>query len=304
MNRPTVSVVTPTYNRAAFLAETIASIRAQRQLGLQHLIIDDGSTDGTEALVGALVAEAQGVPDYSLEYVRQENRGEAAAVNAGWRRATGRYVAVVNSDDPQPPEWLQGCVVALEDDPAAVVAYPDWCIHDAAGRILHAVTLPPFSEFELIAKARCLPGPGAVIRRALVPDDILRKETLRYTSDYEAWLRLSAYGHFVHVAGVRAAWRQHGEGTSGLASSLWHAEELLSVIEDFFDAPQLPEHIQAWRRLARACAAYQAARMTWRSNFGHAVAYLAQAVPVLLREGQFPWGQVRAAVGRFRAISI
>ena len=93
---PTVSVVTPTYNRADILPRCIDSVLSQTFDDLEHLIIDDCSTDGTEKVVGQY-------GDDRLEYIRlPENRGANAARNRGIKEASGDYVAFLDSDD----EWF------------------------------------------------------------------------------------------------------------------------------------------------------------------------------------------------------
>lgn len=110
---PTVSIILPTYNRARFLPKAIESIRAQECTDWELIIVDDGSTDGTEVLLPKLTA---GIPQ-SVRIVRQENQGPAEARNLGLEHIKGSYVAFFDSDDEWLPHHLAKCVMALDKVP-------------------------------------------------------------------------------------------------------------------------------------------------------------------------------------------
>ena len=95
--KPLVSVIIPTYNRKHVLTKAIQSVINQTYQSLELLIIDDGSTDGTEKAVKEF-------SDSRIRYFRYEcNMGVAAARNVGVKEATGEYIAFLDSDD----EWLE-----------------------------------------------------------------------------------------------------------------------------------------------------------------------------------------------------
>ena len=102
MSTPWITVLTPTFNRAHTLPDVYESLRAQTLRDFEWLVVDDGSTDGTEALVAAWTP---GAP-FASRYVRQENAGKAAAVNRGFELARGQFLAVLDSDDQLVPEAL------------------------------------------------------------------------------------------------------------------------------------------------------------------------------------------------------
>ena len=113
---PSVSVIVPTYNRASFLAEAVASIRAQQYQPLEIIVVDDGSTDQTEAAVGAL-------QDADLRYLRQDNRGPAAARNAGLAVAQGNVIGFLDADDLWPAQKLARQVEVLIANSAIEVVH-------------------------------------------------------------------------------------------------------------------------------------------------------------------------------------
>lgn len=96
-DRPLVTVVVPTYQREALLPATLDSLVALEYSPVEIIVVDDGSTDGTPALLAGYAARHP-----NLRALRHDNVGQAASVNRGIAEASGAYLIVVNSDDPQP----------------------------------------------------------------------------------------------------------------------------------------------------------------------------------------------------------
>lgn len=109
LRRPAVTVVLPTYNRAAFLPGAFDAVARQTFTDWELVIVDDGSTDRTRDIV-AVHTQSHG----STRYVYQDNRGAYGARNRGIDEATGRYIAFYDSDDLWLPHHLERCVGALE----------------------------------------------------------------------------------------------------------------------------------------------------------------------------------------------
>lgn len=99
---PYFSIITPTYNRASFLEEMAASVGAQTFQDYEHIIVDDGSTDGTEVLIKQLM---QTHP--KIVYIKQENKGRSTARNLGIEAAKGEFVCFLDSDDVWLPNHLE-----------------------------------------------------------------------------------------------------------------------------------------------------------------------------------------------------
>jgi glycosyltransferase involved in cell wall biosynthesis len=122
---PLVSVVVPSYNSARVVGQTLDSAFAQTYPRLEIIVVDDGSTDDTEEAVRPYRDR--------VVYVRQENRGLAAARNAGMARATGELVAWLDSDDLWNPEKVAVQVDVLQRHPECVLVGSDFSAFDDAG---------------------------------------------------------------------------------------------------------------------------------------------------------------------------
>ena len=114
MDSSLVSVVIPTYNRADCLVQTLSSVFGQTHTELEILLVDDGSTDGTRALI-----ERHWGNDSRLRYLFQSNRGVSAARNYGMREARGAYLALLDSDDAWMPWKLEAQLACLAAFPEA-----------------------------------------------------------------------------------------------------------------------------------------------------------------------------------------
>ena len=133
---PRVSIILPTFNRARFLPEAFASIRQQRFLDWELIVVDDGSTDDTDAVVRQSL---QGVPQ-PVKYVKQENQGAYGARNTGVDHASGEFLAFFDSDDLWLPQHLERCVAALDAVPDVDWVYAACRCVDAAGAVVAPTT--------------------------------------------------------------------------------------------------------------------------------------------------------------------
>lgn len=104
---PLVTVIIPTYNRENIVRKAMESVLGQTYKNIQFIVVDDGSTDSTEAVVKAYPG---------VQYVWQENGGSARARNTGLGLARGTYIATLDSDDIWEPDFLTCCIKKLEDD--------------------------------------------------------------------------------------------------------------------------------------------------------------------------------------------
>ena len=107
---PKVSIIVPVYNTADYLSACLDSLLAQTYENLEIIIIDDGSTDNSPAII-----ESYAKKDSRIKTIRQKNQGLSGARNAGLKEATGEYVTFVDSDDMIEPSMLQDMIIALED---------------------------------------------------------------------------------------------------------------------------------------------------------------------------------------------
>lgn len=183
---PAVSVIIPTYNRAAMVREAIESVLAQSYADRELIVVDDGSTDDTEAAVAAFLPQ--------LTYVHQEHQGVSAARNQGAAIARGEYLAFLDSDDLWLKDKLLRQMQFMESHPEALICYSDeiW--------IRRGVRVNPMKKhrkYSGMIFPYCLPlciisPSSALFTRGLFEEAGMFDETLAVCEDYDLWLRIAA----------------------------------------------------------------------------------------------------------------
>jgi glycosyltransferase involved in cell wall biosynthesis len=252
---PLVSIITPVYNGAAFLAETLDSICSSTYANIELIVVDDGSTDGS-ADVARVVLETCGRP---FQVISKPNSGEADSDNFGLARSSGEFVAFINADDPIEPLLIERSVEVFQQHPNVIVTYPDWKMIDENGEFIQFVKPKVPSAAVIVGDVQCLPGPGALIRRDAIKTPEIRKKQYRYVSDFEQWLSLLLEGDFVKIPEVLASWRRHSSQQTAAAQGVALAQELVDLIYDYFNRDGLPRHIRKLETQAKSQAHYQAA---------------------------------------------
>jgi alpha-1,3-rhamnosyltransferase len=207
-----VSVVVPSFNQARFVEATLRSIFHQTLPPQQLLVIDDGSTDDSPAII----ERALGDCPFPCELIVRENRGLCATLNEGFARTRGAYFAYLGSDDLWLPEFLRARIELLESRPAAVLAYGHAFFIDEENRIVDS-TSEWASYADGDARAMLLETIGPMSPTVLYRRRALEQQHWREDSrleDYDLYLRLSAEGEFAFDARVLSAWRRHGSNVS------------------------------------------------------------------------------------------
>ncbi|WP_343627128.1 glycosyltransferase family 2 protein [Roseateles puraquae] len=246
MSRPLVSIVTPVYNQAEFLAATLDSVLAQDYEHLEYIVIDDGSSDDSLAIARRYEAAHPG----RLQVLTQPNSGQAATLNRGWAMARGDILAYLSSDDCLLPEAVSRMVDALQEHARAVVAYCDFWLIDAQGRRLRASRTEEFNAERLSVDLICQPGPGAFFRRGVFERQGGWRPDLRQVPDYEFWLRAATEGQFVRVPQLLAEYRIHEASASFRVMPQSRAEEIVQVMRAYW--AERSDQARAQRSLARA----------------------------------------------------
>lgn len=237
---PLVSIVTPTYNRASFLEETIESVLSQDYPRIEYIVLDDGSTDETPAMLKKYEGR--------LRYVRHDNMGETLTVNKGLQMATGEIVCGVNSDDPLLPGAIRSGVSALQADPEALVAYGDWREIGPQSEFIRDFRLPDYTLENMLMTFRVSMGPGGFIRRRAFDVVGYRDPKRKYTGDFEFWFRIALHSRLIHVPAVLATHRTHPGAASSTIAGARVAAELVSTVRETCRSPLLPEALRRKRR--------------------------------------------------------
>ena len=223
-----VSVVVPTHNRSELLTLTLSSVLRQRDVDLEVIVVDEASTDGTDAVLAAST-------DSRLRVIRHDTpRGVSTARNRGAAEARGEWVAFIDDDDLWAPDKLARQLHAAE------VTGRDWAYTGSISitdgfRIVHGV--PPLTPEQVVAVLRrynAIPAGGSnvVVRRATLvqvgPFDI----RLRNTEDWEMWIRLAKVGPPAWVRSPLVAYRVHSSNSSLDIAEIVRGVRLIEQLHD------------------------------------------------------------------------
>jgi glycosyltransferase involved in cell wall biosynthesis len=195
-----VSIVTPSYQQGLFIERTLESV-ARQGSGVEHIVMDGGSTDGTVAILERWRER--------ISFSSARDGGQTAAINAGVARARGDVLAYLNSDDVYYEGAVAAAVAAFTRDPDADVVYGDAVHIDVADRVIGTYPTEEWS-IERLKLVCFLCQPAVFFRRRVIERFGAFDARLDYCMDYEYWLRLGMRGaRFVHIPTRLAASRIH-----------------------------------------------------------------------------------------------
>lgn len=224
-NPPLVTIVTPTYNNAEYLSETIESVLSQAYPNIEYIVINDGSTDNTKEVLAEYTEKCT--------VIHQDNVGQSATLNRGWAMAKGSILGYISSDDRLKPECIAEAVEALNQFDLIVATYCDFDLIDSNGRFIRSVLTEKFDAKRLTEDLVCQPGPGAFFRAESFKSVGGWDMNLRQTPDFEFWLRLQLEGEFYRISKNLADFRIHKNSTSSKVVSRENSNEMVEVVKAF-----------------------------------------------------------------------
>lgn len=227
---PEVSVIMPNYNGGRFLGRAVESVLRQSLEDLELIVIDDGSSDDSLAVL-------RSVEDDRIRVIEQNHEGVCAARNRGIGAARGRYIAFLDSDDAWAPTCLEKLHAALSDTPEAAIAYCGWQnvgLEDEQGKPF----IPP--DYETPAKLELwLQNCRWPIHAALTRAEAIRgvggfNPRFATSEDFLLWLQIVARHKIVRVSEVLAFYFHH-DGPRATNNPVRMAVNHLAAQEYFLD---------------------------------------------------------------------
>jgi glycosyltransferase involved in cell wall biosynthesis len=223
---PRISIVTPSFNQALYIEETLLSVRRQNYPNLEHIVIDGGSTDGTLAI---LERYRSGL----AHFVSEADRGQSHAINKGMALATGEILTWLNSDDMLAPGALAAAALGFATSGADLIAGICRIHRDGAVVAEHLTScgdgpLPLDDLLDLEGgwnAGQFFYQPEVLFTRELWAKAGGRvEERLSYNMDYELWLRFAEQGGRLHVLGRPIAWFRLHDGQKTADEAAFKAE--------------------------------------------------------------------------------
>ncbi|MEW5828710.1 MAG: glycosyltransferase family 2 protein, partial [Chloroflexota bacterium] len=194
---PLVSIVTPSFNQAPYLEQTIRSVLGQDYPHIEYLVVDGGSTDGSVGIIGRYA-------DKLAWSVSEKDSGQADAINKGLRHARGEIVAWLNSDDVYQPGAVARAVAAFERNPDAGLVYGDLLSIDSDGQPFNLQTFKPYTLTDLMA-FDIIGQPSVFMRREVLEQAGELDPSYHFLLDHHLWIRMASLAPMVYVPETLAA---------------------------------------------------------------------------------------------------
>lgn len=259
MSLPTVSVIMATYNHADFVKQAIESVLAQQGVEFEFLIADDGSSDQTRDVVAS-------IKDKRIQFFPNEvNRGACVVTNELIERATGEFIALINSDDYwTTPDKLAYQVQIMRERPSVGACFGRARFVDRDGRAIEKSSLPFGTVFDQENRSQgqwlrrffdlgnCICHPTMLIRKSCYDELGMYNNRLRQLPDFDMWIRLvKRYEIYISDRELINFRILPGENASSqtATNSIRTINEHLVIAESFFENATRDELIEGFSDL-------------------------------------------------------
>jgi len=267
------SVIIPTYNRADFIRRTIQSVFNQQYKNFEVIIVDDGSTDGTEEIIGNFEFR-------NLFYYKTENLERGAARNFGISKAKGDYITFLDSDDLFYNNYLANAKESLTRLSFPVFFHQSYEIKKLDGKVLERQQHLASDDLRQLAKGNHLSCIGIFIRKDVTDKFRFNSDrNLSGSEDWELWLRLAANFGLKTDSRISAALIVHET-----RSVLSYDEQKLLLRKNLalkyaFADPVVARSFSAYRRLIEAyCDTYISLHLILSKKNKQGIKYLVHAI--------------------------
>jgi glycosyltransferase involved in cell wall biosynthesis len=269
MSKPIVSVVIPAFNRSVFLRQAISSVLAQTHSDFELIISDDASTDDTPAVVGAF-------QDRRIQYFRNDrNLGLVANWNAGFRRAEGAYITLLEDDNWMRPEYLARAVTTLDQHPEIGFMHTAVHLTDAHRKVTQVLQrwktdriCGKRAELVDLMRGNKIYLSTVLARRSVIESLGWFDENIPFSPDWDMWLRIYTYYDGAYVAEPLVYYRQHEANFTRqfLAQPSALFEDHRYVIEKTVQRIGKVYGVRFARRLRKSSYRFLADMLVWRAR--------------------------------------
>ena len=233
--KPLVTIVTPSYNQADYLEQTLLSVLGQGYPNLEYLVVDGGSTDGSVEII-------ERYADQLTWWVSEKDEGQADAINKGFSRATGKYIAWLNSDDVYLAGTIAKAIEVLEKYPDTGMVYANLLSINARGEHVNTIHYRPYALEDLLAFF-IIGQPTVFMRRSVLEEAGYLSKEYNYLLDHHLWLRMASLSGLRYIPEPWAAARYHPTAKN-MAMAEFFGREAFKILEWAKTQPKLAEMIE------------------------------------------------------------
>lgn len=239
---PRVSIVTPSYNQAPFIEETIRSVLLQGYPNLEYIIMDGGSTDGSVEII-------RKYEPWLAYWVSERDDGQAGAIRCGFSITHGKIIAWLNSDDIYVPNAIQRSVDSICESPDVGAVYGDCGYIDAGGKPIGMYSVMDFALENHLWQGNPIAQPAVMMQRSAYDAVGGIDASYNLAMDYDLWLRLGLKAplrRIPHLIAKYRLWENSKTLTSAVASRI----EIVRALDAFFALPEIPDRLRKQQECA------------------------------------------------------
>jgi glycosyltransferase involved in cell wall biosynthesis len=204
---PLVSIITPSYNQANFLPETIESVLSQDYPNIEYIIVDGGSNDDSVEIIQQYSGKLSW-------WVSEPDQGQTDAINKGFAHASGEILAWLNSDDTYQPGAIHQAVETLLAHPEVAMVYGDANLINEYGNIIGRFPARQTDLQKLLRGFVHIPQQTTFFPARVWLQVGPLDPTIHFAMDYDLWVRMAKLAPLLYVPLLWANFRLHGEGKS------------------------------------------------------------------------------------------
>jgi glycosyltransferase involved in cell wall biosynthesis len=198
-----VSIITPSFNQAAYLEQTLRSVLEQDYSHIEYIVVDGASTDNSVEIIKKYESKL-------AYWVSEKDTGQADAINKGFARATGEIIAWLNSDDYYLAGTVSAAVKIFEEHPEVLLVYGNMLAVDEHGKTFNTLNYKQLTLEDLLC-FQIIGQPAVFMRRAALQITSGLDPAFHFLLDHHLWIRLAQQGKILHVPQTWAAARYHAE---------------------------------------------------------------------------------------------
>lgn len=240
-----VSIITPSFNQASYLEQTILSVLNQDHPRIEYIVVDGASTDNSVDII-------KKYKDKLAYWISEKDNGQADAINKGFAIATGEVIAWLNSDDYYFAGTVSAAVKIFEENPDVVLVYGNMLAVDEHGKTFNTLNYEQLTLEDLLC-LQIIGQPAVFMRRSALQKTGGLDPAFHYLLDHYLWIRLAQQGKILHVNQLWAAARYHAEAKNR-AKAAEFGREAFRILDNIKGEDDLAPIFEKISRRARASA--------------------------------------------------
>jgi glycosyltransferase involved in cell wall biosynthesis len=240
-----VSIITPSYNQAKHLEQTILSVLEQDYPRMEYIVVDGASTDGSVEIIKKYAGRL-------AHWESVKDNGQADAINKGFAHATGEIVAWLNSDDYYLPGTISAAVKVFEENPDVVLVYANMLAVDESGQTFNTLTYKQLTLEDLLC-FQIIGQPAVFMRHSDLQKTSGLDLKFHFLLDHLLWIKIAKHGRILHVNQTWSAARYHAEAKN-VAKAAEFGREAFRILETIAQDKDLAATLHKIDRRAHASA--------------------------------------------------